>query len=333
MHQIKRSIIQVGGGLAVACALVAQPDAALAVDPDKMLDAFAGVFGDTKARASGAKGQCVTGTFTPAPTAASLTRAVTFRQPMPVLARFSMGGGNPRVSDATKAAVRGLAMRIGTAAGATTEFVTISAPIFFAKSPEQMLGYLQARALGPDKKMDPDKVKAFSEANPETTQQAKWLNSRPVPASYVGVTYFAVHGYTFTNAEGRTQVAKLKFEPIGGEAGLSDDEAKAKPADFLVEELTGRLSKGAPAGFRVLAILAQPGDATSNPTVTWTDEEKRPTVELGTIAIKAIESNAACDASYFDPANLADGIGAPVDDPMFMPRKPAYAESLKRRQK
>ncbi len=56
----------------------------------------------------------------------------------------------------------------------------------FVKSPQQMLAFLQARLPGADGKPDAEKIKAFTDANPETTNQGKYLASRPVPASWVG---------------------------------------------------------------------------------------------------------------------------------------------------
>lgn len=304
---------------------------ASAAEPEQVVDALNTVFGKQKVRASHAKGQCVTGMFTPAADAKTLTKSAAFQKPVPVLARFSMGGGNPKIPDTTKAAVRGFAFRLDPNGNGTTEFVMVSAPVNFAKSPEQMLGFLQARFPGAEGKPDPEKIKAFAAANPETTRQGAWLNSKPVPASYVGVNYWGIHAYTLTNASGASQLVKFRLAPIGGEAGLSDDEAKARPADFLVAELTERLARKTPSGFDLFAILGEKGDPTGDPTMMWPDEEKRKTVKLGTITIGAVEKNETCDAGFFDPTNLADGIAGPKDDPMFLPRQPAYAISLTRR--
>ena len=138
---------------------------------------------------------------------------------------------------------RGFSFRLDDGGRGQTEFVMINAPINFAKSPDQMLGFLQARAPGADSKPDPEKIKAFAQANPETTEQVKYLASKPVVASWVGVNYWAIHNYTLTNAKGEKQLVKFKMVPIGGEVSLTEDEAKAKPADFLVDELNGRIQQ------------------------------------------------------------------------------------------
>jgi catalase len=309
------------------------PSSAQMANPEKVVDALNTVFGKHKARASGAKGQCVAGTFTPTANARSLTKSLAFRKPTPVIGRFSLGGGNPKAPDATKALVRGFAFKIDPEGDGTTEFVMVNAPVNFAKSLDQMLGFLEARFPGADGKPDPEKIKAFAAANPETTRQGQWLASRAVPASYVGVSYWGIHGYTLTNAEGKAQLVKFKLVPAGGEAGLTDEEAKAKPVDFLVAELQERITKRTQTSFDLVVILGQAGDPTSDATVMWSDEEKRPTTKLGTITITKIEKNEVCDNGIFDPTILADGVAGPKDDPMFIPRQEGYAISLSRRLK
>jgi catalase len=279
-----------------------------------------------KARPSGAKGQCFTGTFTPTAEAKTLTKSVAFAKASRVVARFSVGGGNPKVPDATKTVNRGLSFRVDDGGAGQTEFVMVNAPINFVKSPAQMLGFLQARLPGADGRPDADKMKAFADANPETTAQGRYLAGKPVVGSWAGVSYWAVHLYTFTNAAGAKQVIKFQMVPTGGQIGLTDDEAKAKPADFLVDELTQRIAAKT-ANFDMVAILGKPEDMKTVATEQWTDEDKRPTVKLGTLAISAIEKNETCDGSIFDPTNLADGL-AGTDDPLLQLRTPAYAISI-----
>jgi catalase len=311
----------------VAVIFVPPPATAAEASAEQIVDTLNAIFGKHKVRSSHAKGQCVKGTLKPSAEAAGLTKSASLAKEVAVLGRFSIGGGNPKVSDATKAAVKGFAFRLDPD-GKSSEFAFLSAPVQFAKNPAQFLGFLEARLPGPDGKPDPAKIKAFADANPETTTQGKWLMSKPVPASYAGVAYWGVHAYTLTNAKGESRIAKLKLVPAA-EAGLTDDEAKAKPADFLVSELSERLAKG-PAAFDLVAILGEAGDPTNDVTATW-PEENRKSVKLGTLSVGALEDNAKCDAGIFDPTQLADGIAGPKDDPLFEIRSPAYAISLSRR--
>ena len=303
-----------------------------AAEPGQVVDALNTIFGKQApgVRASGAKGQCVKGTFTPTADAKALTKSASFAAPLPVLGRFSLGGGNPKIPDTAKAAVRGFAFKIDPDGKATTQFVMVNAPVQFAKSLDQLLGFLQARAPGTDGKPDPEKIKAFAEANPETKRQGAWLASKPLPASFAGVNYWGIHAYTATNADKVAKVVKFKLVPTAGEAGLTDDEAKAKPADFLVAELTERMAKGA-VSFDMMVIPGQAGDATNDPSQMWTDEESRKMVKVGTVSMSGIEDNKVCDAGIFDPTDLADGVAGPTDDDQFAARSPAYAISASRR--
>jgi catalase len=143
------------------------------------------------------------------------------------------------------------------------------------------------------------------------------------------VDYWAVHAYTLSNDQGDAKVAKLKAVATAGKLGLSEDELKVRPDSFYVDELKGRLGKGAVA-FDLVAILGEAGDPIDDLTASW-PEQNRKTVRLGSINIQAAEANATCDAETFDPVvNLPEGVGAP-SDPMFEIRSPTYAISLSRR--
>jgi len=294
--------------------------------PDQLVDALNGVFGKHPGdRAAHTKGICLTGQFTPAPDASSLSKAPQFGKPVPITARFSLGGGNPQAPDNAQDNVRGLAVRFDNGNGAYSDLVMISAPMFFAQTPALFVELLQTLALG-----DKDKLGAFFKAHPESTRQNAWLTSHPVPASYAGVNYWAVHAFTFTNAKGDKTLVKYKAIPEAGELGLSPDEAKAKGPDFYAPELKDRLANG-PVAFDLVAVLGKSGDPTNDPTLRWDDEDNRSTAPLGKIIINTIVPDATCNAFSFLPGNVADGIAGPTDDPVFAARTPAYAVSLIRR--
>jgi catalase len=252
-----------------------------------------------------------------------------FAKSIPMTARFSMGGGNPTISDKTKPTTRGFAMEFEDLSGPMT-FYFVSAPVFSTKTPRQLLDFITVRLPGPDGKPDPEKIRAFATANPETTRQAAWLNARPVPASFAGVDYWGVQAYTLTNAQGQASIAKLKAVAGAGQLGLSDDDLKTKPDNFYADELKERLGKG-PVTFDFVAILGEPGDPPGDSTAMW-PEENRKTVKLGTIALTALEANAVCDEKSTDPVlNLPEGVAGPANDPLFEIRSPAYAISRSRR--
>ena len=330
MNSLNRTIA-LTAVLAAVTAIPCEQALAQASVTEQIVSTMRTLAGGQKARPSGAKGQCYIGTFTPTAESKGLSASLVFTKPSRVVARFSVGSGNPKVMDGNKAVNRGLSVRIDDGGRGQTEFVMVNAPINFVKSPAQMLAFLQARLPGADGKPDAEKIKAFTDANPETTGQGKYLASRPVAGSWVGVNYWAIHTYALVNASGAKQLVKFQMVPTAGEIALTDDEAKAKPADFLVDELKSRLDSKAPAGFDMMAIMARAGDEKTNVTEQWVDENTRPRIKLGTIAITAIEKNATCDDSIFDPSNLAKGLEAPANDPLFTERQPAYAISIGQR--
>jgi catalase len=305
---------------------VAATAAALAEEAtgEKLVDALNAIFGKHAGlRAAHTNGICVKGTFAPTSEAPSYSKALHFAGPVSVVGRFSMGGGNPAAPHTQKDNARGLALHFDLGKGTTTDMVTISAPVFPAKNPEQFLTLLRTVAT-----KDAEKIKAFFDANPESTRQGAWLKERPLPASYASTTYFGVHTFTLTNAKGESRIIKWKIAPATGEEGLSDEEAKGKAPDFYDPELKERLAKG-PAAFELTAILGKAGDALDDPTAFW--PEDRDSVKMGTLTISGIEDKATCDGGIFDPTNVVDGIEGPKNDTIFPMRSEAYAVSFGRR--
>ncbi|MBR0693967.1 catalase family peroxidase [Bradyrhizobium lablabi] len=300
-----------------------------AATPASIVDALKAVAGNPpRARASFAKGRCVRGTYAPSDQAQEITKSRSFTRPSRVLARFSMGGGDPNVADTNGLVLRGFSFRLGDDSH-RSDILTESAPVHFARTLDQMLAFLKARIPGPDGNVNVAKVKAFSAANPETLRQASYIATRPLPGSFAGTAYWGVHAFPATNSKGETRFIKFRVVPAGGEITLTEEEAKAKSADFLHEDLVHRIASGG-VRFNVMALLGRPGDPTMDVTIRWPDEDKRDAVRLGSIVITGVEADDACDASIFNPANLAEGIGHPPDE-IFAARRAAYAISLAKR--
>ncbi len=298
-------------------------------DAESLINALNAVFGAHKGlRAAHTHGQCVKGNFVADPEAATLTKAPHFnsKTPVGIIARFSMGGGDPNASNAQKDNVRGLAIHFDLGKDNTTDLVMISAPLFNVRDPDQFLALLTTVATH-----DKAKIGAFFKDNPNATHQAEWLNSHPIPASFGTVDYWGVHSFTATNAEGKKQLFKYKAIPLAGDVSISDAEAAKKDPDFYRPELKERLAKG-PVQFKLTALLGQDGDPTTDPTQRWPGEDERKSVTLGTISITDFEDAQSCDAGFFDPTNVVDGIEGPDKDKIFPMRSQAYAVSFSRRQ-
>ena len=301
------------------------------VDPTRMVDAFEATGGKFDGyRRSGAKGICAMGEFVGSADGRALSSASAFSgSTIPVIVRFSVGGGNPKAPDNAKSQ-RNLALQFNLPGGEVWQMGNISAPIFGAATPAQMLGRVES--LRPDpatKAADPAKVKAFADANPEVLLQGKYFASQPIPASYGALNYWGVHAFGFVNAKGEKQFGKWVFEPVGGVQGLTDDEAKAKGASFLFDDLRQRVKEGKVA-FNFNLELAQPGDKIDSATVPLPAGRKK--VTLGALKVTSVADDAggACLNITFNPTALPKGV-EPSVDPMLSARAAPYVVSLGRR--
>ena len=304
---------------------------AMLVDPTRMVDAFEATNGKFDGfRRSGAKGICAVGEFVGSAEGRALSTASAFGgRPVPVIVRFSVGGANPKAADNTKSQ-RNLALQFNLPDGETWQMGNISAPIFGAVTPAQMLGRLESLRPDPDTKAaDAAKVKAFVDGNPEVLQQGRYYASQPVPASYGATNYWGVHAFGFVNAKGDKQWGKWVFEPAGGVQTLSDDEAKARGASFLFDDLRQRVKAGQVA-FNFNLELAEPGDNLVNATVPLPAGRKK--VTLGTLKLTSVaeDGGGACLNITFNPLILPKGV-EPGADPMLAARAAPYGVSLGRR--
>jgi catalase len=317
-------------GLLLATATLGTP-AFAQVDPAKLVDAQEAAGGKFDGyRRSGAKGVCAVAEFVGSAQGRALSTASAFSgKPVPVIARFSIGGGNPKAPDNARSQ-RNMALQFNLPKGEVWQMGNISAPVFGAATPEQFLGRLESLMPDPDtKKPNPEKVKAFADANPEVLLQGKYLASQPVPASYGAVNYWGVHAFGFVDAKGKKQFGKWIFEPVGGVQSLSDDEAKAKGPDFLFDELRQRVAAGAVA-FDFNLQLAEAGDKLDSAVTPLPDDRKK--VTLGRLTLKSVAPDAtgACLAITYNPLVLPKGVEA-GPDPMLVARAAPYAVSLSRR--
>lgn len=314
-----------------AAATLTSLGASAQVNPLQMVDAFEATFGKFEGyRRSGAKGVCATGEFVGSAEGRALSTASAFSgQAVPVVARFSVGGANPKVADNGKSQ-RNMALQFNLPGGESWLMGNINAPVFGAGTPEQFLGRIES--LRPDpatKAADPAKVKAFADANPEVLLQGKYFASQPVPASYGAVNYWGVHAFAFVNAKGEKQFGKWIFEPVGGVQGLTDDEAKAKGANFLFDDLRERVKAGQVA-FNFNLELAQAGDKLDSATTPLPAGRKK--VTLGQLKITAVSADGGgdCLTINYNPTVLPKGVEASTD-PMLLARAAPYAVSQGRR--
>jgi len=281
-------------------------------------------------RPAHAKGILLTGTFTPAPDAAALTRAPHIQQPStPVTVRFSDFAGVPTVADNDPqgAGPRGFAVRFHLGEHAHTDIVGHSTDSFPARTAEGLLAFLNAVMATDPTGPHPNAVEQFLGAHPAALNFVQI--PKPIPSSFAHESFFAVSAFKFTNAAGASRYGRYRVLPVAGNAYLSEAEAAAQSRDFLFDELKARIARE-PVRFRIAVQLAEDGDVTDDATVRW--PETRSIHAFGELSLTAIEPDNAKAQQHiiFDPVPRVEGIEASAD-PLFEPRANVYLMTGRRR--
>jgi len=302
------------------------------VTAPQMIDAFEGTFGvHPGQRRNHIKGTCASGEFVGSTDTAALSRSALFSgKPIPVIARFSLGGGSPEVPDAAPAP-RGMALEFHLSGGSLQHITMINAPIFAAASPTSF--YDAIVAAKPDPKTgqpDPEKLKAYAATHPDAMALTQLSGHHTPTANYYETTYFSIHTFKFLDAKGTEHPVKWRFVPRDGTKEMTAAEMKAAPHDFLEKNLIERTRK-APVLWDMIVYVGEPGDPQDNPTLAWPETRKHFTA--GTLSITQAapqQKGVACEPINFNPLVMADGI-APTNDPVLLFRSPAYAVSFAKR--
>ena len=281
-------------------------------------------------RAAHAKGTLCAGTFEALPAASALTRAEHMQGgSCRATVRFSNGGGDPNIPDYANEG-RGMAVKIYLANGERTDMVALSLPMFFARNPEDFLEFTRVRKPDPATgEPDLQRVGAWLGEHPEAVPAIQAAVTAAPPASYATVLYNGIHSFRYVNSAGEGRFARFRWEPDAGVESLSMEDARARGATYLQDEILARLADG-PAAFTLVLVLAEPDDPVDDPTVAFPEE--RETVAVGRLELTGPETERERDGDVlvFDPMRLVDGI-EPSGDEILRFRPHAYSESVARR--
>jgi catalase len=279
-------------------------------------------------RPAHAKGLMCSGTFTPSPTAAKLTRAPHASNPStPVTVRYSDSTGLPTVpdNDPQKSGPRGIAVRFHLGEHVHTDIVAHSTNGFPVRTGEEFVEFLRAAAAAGAGK--PEAMGAFLASHPNAKRFVE--APKPIPTSFAREAFFAVTAFKFTNADGVSRHGRFRIRPQEGTEYLSNDDAARKSANFLFDEIGQRLAKG-PVRLGVYVQIAEAGDDVTNASVTW--PESRVEVPFGTITLTARVDDQEPERRkiIFDPVPRVDGIDT-SGDPLIEARADIYLLSGRRR--
>ena len=300
---------------------------ALAKEVIQSFDDLHGVFPGH--RPAHAKGILVAGDFSPTQEAFQLSAAPHFQKPTPVIVRFSNFAGIPAAADNNpdEASPRGCAIRFQLGEHKHTDIVSHSTDGFPARTAQELVEFLKAiKASGPNAPK-PTPIEQFLGAHPKAL--AFIMTPKPIPTSFARESYYSVSAFKFVDSVGNGQFVRYRILPEAGNDYLSSEEAAAKSANFLMEELAGHIASG-PTKMQLWVQLAEEGDITDNAQEQWPSDRKQ--VLLGTIALTQVVPPDDRDGSriIFDPVPRVVGI-EPSNDPLFEPRADAYLMSGRRR--
>lgn len=280
-------------------------------------------------RPAHAKGILLAGTFTPSAAAASLTRAPHMNRPSTrVMVRFSNSTGLPLIPDNNpNAHPHGCAVRFYLADRVHTDIISHGVKGFPVRTGQEFLEFLKALAASDPAKIAGSPLEAFLGGHPKALAFVQM--PKPAPASFASEPYWGITAMRFINKDGASQYGRFQIVPEAPVQYLSDAEAAAKSADYLLDEVKDRLAKG-PIGLRVVAQLPNPGDPVNDATEQW--PEDRRLLDLGAISLTAPVPNDAHEQQWtiFDPIPRVDGI-EPSDDPLLELRAALYLISGRRR--
>jgi catalase len=289
-------------------------------------DALAGVHPGF--RPAHAKGLMCSGTFTPSPEAAKLTRAPHATRPStPVTVRYSDSTGLPTIpdNDPIRSGPRGMAIRFHLGEHEHTDIVAHSTDGFPVRTGEEFLEFLRAAAaFGAGK---PEAMGAFLGRHPNAKRFVE--APKPIPTSFMREAFFAITSFKFTNAAGASRYGRFRIRPEAGTEYLSNENAAAKSGNFLFDEIGQTFAKG-PVKLSVFVQMAEKGDDAADASTAW--PASRAEIPFGTIVLTSRVDDQAPERRkiIFDPLPRVDGIDS-SGDPLTAVRADIYLLSGRRR--
>ncbi|HWC58093.1 MAG TPA: catalase family peroxidase [Verrucomicrobiae bacterium] len=282
-------------------------------------------------RRNHSKGVCVSGYFESDGKASALCKSSVFKPGrIPVLGRFSLGGGQPNMADAAHTP-RGFALRFQLPNGEEWRTAMLNLPVFTVRTPQGF--YDQLFAFAPDPatgKPDPAKLAAFLDKYPESAKARKLVMNQPVASRFGNSTYNSLNTFRFINEDGTVSFVRWSLAPLQPFKPI--DSSNTSPADknYLFDGLIEDIHQH-PLQWRLIITVADAEDPTDDATLPWPPERRQ--IDAGVLTIEHIESDDVSPARdiNFDPLILPNGMAA-SGDPLLSARSAVYSQSFTRRE-
>ncbi len=301
-----------------------------AVTPARFVDAFErdnGVFSGF--RRNHAKGVGVSGYFDSNGQGERLSKAVAFRAGrVPVIGRFSFGGGDPNVTDGPNM-VRGLGLLFRLPDGEEWRTAMVNLPVFPFQTPQDFYDNLVASQPDPKTgKPDPQKMAAFGASHPATVRALGIIQSHAPSSGFDNTAFNSLNAFRFIDAAGTSIPVRWSLVPVQPSEAMTMT-ATQTDKNYMFDALIASIHQH-PLQWRLIVTIGQPGDPTNDATMAWPDGREQ--VDVGTLTLDHIESEETSPARdiNFDPLVLPSGM-APSDDPLLSARSAIYSQSFTRR--
>ena len=268
---------------------------------------------------------------------------------VPVVVRLSNGSSEPVRHD-ERPDTRGLAVKFTTRDGSEHDLLSMTLPVFGAKTREEFLEISKAfipRPLPPppgfwrrvaDLLMLRQPPPSFPPgvtmsggpglgqyAGSHQFARAFVLDAAAaqVPVSWARTAYHSVHTFLAVGPDGVRRPVRFNWQPVDGVFPVPPNEMPSMPTDFLTAEMRDRLAH-APARFTLRMSIGDPGDALNDPTEQW--PVTRRSISMGTLYLEAMADGRTVDVNRlsFNPMRLPHGI-EPSGDPILHARGEIYA--------
>ncbi|MDT5014387.1 MAG: catalase, partial [Mycobacterium sp.] len=300
-----------------------------ALTPSRFVDRFEQVYGHHDGfRRNHAKGLSATGTFASNGAGVAVCKAALFTTgTVPVVGGFSLCGGIPEQADKSDT-VRGLALLFLLPNGEQWRTAMVNLPVFLDNTPEGFYERLLASKPLPDSgRPDPQKMAAFLSRHPETVAAMNIVKQNPPSPGFDDSTFHGLNAFRFTNSAGAT--VPVRWTAVPEQHGVAPVPHRLNDPNSLFDTLI-RVVARQPVRWRLIVTIGQPDDPTNDATKLW--PSSRPSIDVGTISVDSVETEAAGNGRdvNFDPLVLPNGI-APSDDPLLGARSAVYAQSFTRR--
>ena len=242
-------------------------------------------------------GTCALGSFVGVPGAAMYSRAPFFAgQSVPVVARFSLVGGDAKASGVERNA-RNMALAFRLPDGSLQHVSLTNAQEFSSAAPSSLL-YKRPNAKD---------VRAFVGGRADSLGRA--LAEYESTAGYADEVYYGIRILKLVNRADKATFARWRLIPQDGEMTRSDPTSASTPGTVLEQALIKRTRQG-PVRWDMLVTLGEPSDSEGDLPIRW--PATREELHLGTLTIWSTmpQKGAGCRKIIYDPPLLGDGIAS-----------------------